>query len=247
MKKILVAVLVVAVTLVLATAAMATISGSKHDLSTTSGAATHATNGNLSSCQFCHTPHLGNNPVVTGAPLWNRSISAGYNAAGAGQYTVYGAALPGQAGSTLGQTGGVLAPGANSKTCLSCHDGTLSMGTVLVGSGAPTTWTDSANSTGGLIDAGAVLIGTDLKQEHPVGIIYNSSVTIAGLRIGADANNRVNGLWKLYAGGDMVGTVECGSCHDPHSNDNAQAGPPSDAPFLKGAKGTMCSDCHSRK
>ncbi len=67
-------------------------------------------------CVYCHTPH-GANPSVD-APLWNRARSSA-------TYTTYD-----QLGtSTLTQT--VTAPGPNSITCLSCHDGTLAIDSVI--------------------------------------------------------------------------------------------------------------------
>lgn len=255
MKKLLVIALVVAVTLIGASSAMAKIAGSKHDLSTTStNTSAKAVGVSVSACQFCHTPHLGNFTSPLGTPLWNRTITTGYtNAANSGNYTVYGAAGPGVAGSTLSQTGGVTAPGANSKTCLSCHDGTLALSAILVGNNSGITgWTGFdvpayVTTPGGLLTGGPSGLGTDLKQEHPIGITYNSTLTGPGLNGPAniDANFKVLGVWKLYGGGDTVGKVECGSCHDPHANDNIAGGV--NAPFLKGSIQTICTDCHSAK
>ena len=62
-------------------------------------------------CIFCHTPHNAA-PIQ---PLWNRNVPV--NA-----YTVYSSnslvAVPGQ-------------PTGSSKLCLSCHDGTIALGSVL--------------------------------------------------------------------------------------------------------------------
>ncbi len=246
MKKILVVALVVAVTLIGASSAMALIANSKHDLSTTSTATIKGTNGSLSSCQFCHTPHLGTNPSNPLAPLWNRSgiNSSGYNATdGSTPYQVYGAIATGSSGTTLSGSQ-VLAPGPNSKTCLSCHDGTVALGNVLVGSAdAPTTYGDYSPTrlTSGRLTGGGGAIGTDLTQEHPVGVVYQTG-NKAGLNTVINTNNEINNKkWKIYGGGIGTGKVECGSCHDPHNTTAGQV------PFLKDTKGTMCSDCHSAK
>ena len=62
-------------------------------------------------CIFCHTPH-NSAPIQ---PLWNRNIPVS-------AYTVYASnslsAIPGQ-------------PTGSSKLCLSCHDGTIALGSVL--------------------------------------------------------------------------------------------------------------------
>ena len=77
----------------------ATITGSKHDLSGSTG-------GEI--CVACHTPHNANT-TVTDAPLWNHTMTTA-------TYEVY--ASPTFNG-TISQPTGV------SKLCLSCHDGTI--------------------------------------------------------------------------------------------------------------------------
>jgi len=225
---------VVAFALMSATAAMAVIKDSKHDLSSTSlNGGIHANNG-VSACQFCHTPHLGTNPSVVGAPLWNRSISgaADYTAAGGGvSYRVYGAASAGIAGVTLGTTV-VNAPGPNSKTCLSCHDGTLALGDVLVGADS-TAYTDpSARLTGGMLTSGPGALTTDLTNEHPVGF------TVVAGRGGTDTVVNMEGHGaKFYSG-----TMECGTCHDPHMTGDATR-----PKFMRMVYSTKCTDCHVSK
>jgi predicted CXXCH cytochrome family protein len=253
MKKILVIALVVAISLMGATAAMARIAGSKHDLSSSStNTGLHATGNSLSACQFCHTPHLGNNDVVTGAPLWNRTMgTGGFSTPGGGTYQVYGATASGATGTTL--AGRVVdAPGPNSKTCLSCHDGTLAMSTVLVGDNSGITgWANNAGEVDGtnkLTSTSTAMLGVDLRQEHPVGVVYNNSApNQAGLNASVNATDyTINGKkWKIYGGGLNAGTVECGSCHDPHGDDSIINSLTS--PFLKDTKTTICIDCHSLK
>ncbi len=226
MKKVL---LITLVLIFVATSAFAVISTSKHNLTAAGGQTTRATSGNLSSCQFCHTPHH----AVVGAgtaPLWNRSLPGG-------SYTLYGA------GFTLASTT-VNQPGANSLTCLSCHDGTVSIGDVAVG-------TDETTFVGNVVGAGdgrlssasSTYFGTSLTREHPVGVVYITGNS-AGLNtvISGGTNPTINNKkWKIYGGGAGTGRVECGSCHDPH---NTTAG---ETPFLKDTRNTMCSDCHSLK
>lgn len=86
-------------------------------------------------CVYCHTPHGANTQIK--APLWNRTINNG-------TYTIYD--KPTTLMRPIGQ------PGPNSLTCLSCHDGTISIDSVLnmpgsglaPGAGGPAT----NNSTG---------------------------------------------------------------------------------------------------
>jgi hypothetical protein len=85
-------------------------------------------------CVYCHTPHGANKQIK--APLWNRTIN------GTG-YTIYD--KPTTLMRPIGQ------PGPNSLTCLSCHDGTISIDSVLNMPGPglePTMGGQSNNSTG---------------------------------------------------------------------------------------------------
>ena len=68
-------------------------------------------------CVYCHTPH-GANKQAGAAPLWNRTVNPG-------NYTIY------DRETTLGLAGRIGLPGPNSLTCLSCHDGTIAIDSVL--------------------------------------------------------------------------------------------------------------------
>lgn len=151
--------------------AMAGIATSKHDLSSTGAFNKFTpTAGNSEICAFCHTPHGADTAAVV--PLWNRKLGA------PASYTTYAA---------LGTTtlDGATAPvGSVSLACLSCHDGTQAMNTVInaPGSGGydaagalwAGTWTagSAVATTGTLNYASIVNIGTDLRNDHPVGIQY---------------------------------------------------------------------------
>jgi len=67
-------------------------------------------------CVYCHTPHGGNRQI--NAPLWNRTINPG-------NYTIY------DKPTTIGLEGRLSLPGPSSLTCLSCHDGTIAIDSVL--------------------------------------------------------------------------------------------------------------------
>lgn len=148
-------------------AVAATITGSKHDLTAaTGGAATKftPTAGDSEICVFCHTPH--GSDTSASVPLWNRKLAVT-------AYTTY---------NTLGTSsmvGGTAKVGSVSVACLSCHDGLTAMNTAIMnapGSGnynaAGGTWAGTW-SAGGTIPAGGITnIGTDLKNDHPVGVQY---------------------------------------------------------------------------
>ncbi|HTN44241.1 MAG TPA: hypothetical protein VMN77_10650 [Nitrospiria bacterium] len=95
-----------------------------HNLSTSNIMAGININGTATStaevCVFCHTPH-GANPNTIGTPgappLWNRTVGA------SGSYTIY--TSPNFDGTNSGQPQGV------SLACLSCHDGTIALDSLI--------------------------------------------------------------------------------------------------------------------
>ncbi|MBX9633779.1 MAG: cytochrome c3 family protein [Magnetospirillum sp.] len=154
------------------------IRNTRHNLSASNSVAVTAGNTPNKStageiCVFCHTPH--GSSTTAAAPLWNKVLAA------PASYTVY-------TSTTLDGT--VDLTNSVSLACLTCHDGTQAMDTVLnaPGSGgydpsgarmAGLTWSGSnvdANS-GKLLAAAVTNLGNDLSNDHPVGIQYaNSSV-----------------------------------------------------------------------
>lgn len=68
-------------------------------------------------CVYCHTPHAANS--AAGTPLWNRTLPSGAT------FTTYATLNS----STLTQT--VTVPGGSSLVCLSCHDGSFAIDSVL--------------------------------------------------------------------------------------------------------------------
>lgn len=223
--------------LLIAAVAFAGIANTKHNLTATGGQYTRTTDTTATLCGFCHIPH-GGNTSTAGLPLWARQTPAG-------PYTVYGASTAGSNGVTLSGTTVNATPGTFSLTCLSCHDGTISLGTI-VKNGVPTTYpmTGNVDGNGRLVDdnnttAYNPLIGTDLRNDHPVGLQYRGeAATYAGLI------NAVNGVvankYPLY--GQNSDQLECASCHDPHREDtNGQT------KFLRGLNANLCQDCHANK
>ncbi|MGK7345966.1 MAG: cytochrome c3 family protein, partial [Candidatus Nitrospinota bacterium M3_3B_026] len=141
-------------------------------------------------CVYCHTPHGANTQID--APLWNRTSPGN-------TYTLYNIPL------TSGQS--PTQPGVNSLTCLSCHDGTVAIDSIInmpgsgrysaaqensVNTGFLDSWPgaagthraligDSGNSSsclychssGGFIPSipfDVFALGTDLTDDHPVGV-----------------------------------------------------------------------------
>ena len=147
--------------------ASAQIAGTKHNLGTTPGGGVNQFSGTAEICVFCHTPHGADTSAAV--PLWNRTLPA------PSSFTTYDSLGT----STLdGRTASV---GSVSIACLSCHDGVTSMSAVINAPGSGTAgnaawiagaWT-GANQVGGKIAPGLITnIGTDLRNDHPIGIQY---------------------------------------------------------------------------
>lgn len=157
--------------------AEAQITNTKHNLGTTpGGTGVNKFSGTAEICVFCHTPHGADTSAAV--PLWNRTLPA------PASFTTY---------DSLGTStlDGKVAPvGSVSIACLSCHDGVTSMSAVINAPGSGTTgdatwqagtWT-GANQVGGKIAPGLITnIGTDLKNDHPIGIQYGGG----GLKVSA--------------------------------------------------------------
>lgn len=138
-------------------------------------------------CIFCHTPHNAS-PV---RPLWNRTMpTEGYSI-----YTSRSLeARPGQ-------------PTGMSKMCLSCHDGTIALGSV-VSRDMP------IQMAGGIttIPAGASNIGTDLSDDHPISFRYDTSL------VGRNSKLKSPAALPREVHLDSNAELQCTSCHDAHND-----------------------------
>jgi len=166
------------------------VRNTKHNLSATGPGPVKAVS-ETQVCVFCHTPHHASSGVT---PLWNRALSNQ-------TYTVY-------TSSSLDANviqGALDQPGGSSKLCLSCHDGTLAIGSVNVlgGQGSATTpGTIGINMTGtgpgGTMAPGAGPdtgftrnLGINLTNDHPISLTYtNTLATRDGELRPVDANQK---------------------------------------------------------
>ncbi len=125
--------------------------------------------GTAEICVFCHTPHGGD--ARAAVPLWNRRLN---NPSSYATYDDLGT-------STFDAE--VAPVGSVSIGCLSCHDGTMAIDSMInePGSGADNpgfsagTWTgsDILGPDDGKLAVGIVQnLGTDLTNDHPVGMQY---------------------------------------------------------------------------
>ena len=210
-----------------ASAQQSKIANTKHNLST-SGSGTVKANTESQICVFCHTPHAAN--ASAPAPLWNRELS---NAT----YTPY------TSNSLDAQTifGALSQPGGSSKLCLSCHDGTMAIGTVGVLGGNTNVSVTMSGTDAGKMPAGPQgatsgftrNLGVDLRNDHPISFTFNDTLAAADGELrrmdaqqrhppasGTVIGIRGPGLKPLLplqpTGTAGAGQVQCTTCHDPH-------------------------------
>lgn len=212
MKKLLLAVVVASV----ASVASAAIEGSSHDMNTV----TFGSAGGGSACAYCHMPHGG--AVVAGAPLWARNTNILADTA----YTYYSSVFGGQPPPS--------AFGGPTKLCLSCHDGSQSVARVLRNGGGNLDLNGGAQVP---IPVGhATYLGTDLSNDHPVSVTYNSANPTAGLAATPPS------AFPLFTNN----TIECSSCHEAHAA-RGQADAYPTRQFMVAYSGDFCVACHSLK
>lgn len=175
-------------------------------------------------CIFCHAPH-NTAPAIA---MWNRTVPGDIYDIYASQSIV---AAQGQ-------------PTGSSKLCLSCHDGTIAIGSLL---NIPGQTTEPLGGTlpipesagritpeGKIAAASPSYIGTNLRDDHPISFAYSLSYP---------SNVEIKSPGSFPAGMklDNFGKLQCTTCHDPHGTnytkflvtplDNAQ----------------LCTACHDQR
>jgi len=197
--------------------ASAGVEATKHNFSVLSSAAVK-TLTTTKICVFCHAPH---NAAPSG-PLWNRQDSGA-------NYNIYQSDT---VVATMGQ------PTGSSKLCLSCHDGTIAIGSLLNLTGvtgpANLPVTGPGVTAGKLTSASTAFIGTDLRDDHPLSFDYSLSYP---------ANVEIKAASALPAEVKLDGNnmVQCTSCHDPH-------GTIYPAFMVKTLEnGVLCEACHDKR
>ena len=112
--------------------------------------------------------------------------------------------------------GNTSTPGAMSQTCLSCHNGLTNIGSIVNGtSDALAVLTTATHS-----------VGTDMTNDHPVGLPIPATTDYLAAQT----------TYPVFSAGN---TVECASCHEPHTG---AAG----AKFLRTAGVIACDACHNK-
>ena len=125
------------------------------------------------------------------------------------------------------KSGATVSVTAASKLCLGCHDGVTAMD-AFGGSAGDATNNKMTNAPG--------VVGTDLTNDHPIGVVYNTVQT----------DTDVTGEYVAVATVDSAlgtslsttGSVSCQTCHDVHEYDSANQ------PLLRTARADLCTTCH---
>ncbi|HKD59776.1 MAG TPA: cytochrome c3 family protein [Terracidiphilus sp.] len=161
-------------------------------------------------CAYCHAPHSGLN-----AGLWNQKLTTQ-------TYTTYSSG-------TGKNTSLQPALGSVSNQCLSCHDGTVAVGTTAAY--GPVTTKGSMNT--------ADVFGSNMQSSHPfsLGLPLKDNIVLAASLVASGRTADTTGAVKL-----INGNVECTSCHNPH----VQAKDPVSLNFLvkDSSSGQLCLACH---
>jgi predicted CXXCH cytochrome family protein len=161
-------------------------------------------------CIFCHTPHNARRDIPY---LWNRNdTTVNY--------------IPYQSSTLYASVG---QPTGASKLCLSCHDGTIALGSLI-------SEEEEIPFAGGIrfMPEGPSKLGTDLSDDHPVSFIYDSALAITNTEL-VDPSLLTPEV-KL----DKDGQLQCTSCHDPHDDTNGK--------FLVKPNNysDLCTTCHQK-
>jgi predicted CXXCH cytochrome family protein len=225
-----------------------TIANSRHNVPSTNYAAGTGSGGYQQICIYCHTPH---NPRLN-VPLWNRNENA------AGTWTYYNSPTL----TSYTKASQVVSSSTVSGFCLTCHDGQTTIGAI-------------QNRADTKIDIGAVIgnsngttgnetnvkgnIGTDLSNDHPVGLDYAKAQASLDPDQLAGTEQATNGillrLWPVAdvkktlgnflfnsdgTAGDNGTQMECASCHKVHD--------PFNPPFLRVTNNMshLCLACHNK-
>jgi predicted CXXCH cytochrome family protein len=183
------------------------LAGSSHDIG-------------IAGCKGCHAPHNGalanGGAQSTGVIMnWARSFPAAGNT-----FLIYDSATVATAGKAV-ELGGALTSSSDNRMysllCLSCHDGVTSTFSGMTARRMVGSRVTGANDSLGL------------TNDHPVNMPYPAA-TVSGFA----AVGTVGLTLPLYG---STNTVQCGTCHDAHSNVNTM--------YLRQPNNTAhCTLCH---
>lgn len=231
MKKVLL--LAIAVSLVVAGMAVASVVSSRHDMRL-------KISGNTQNqvCVFCHHPHRGYSAAgVSATLLWN------FQDTDTVAFTTYGS--PTVQGTVVGDALNLTGNSVYSAYCLVCHDSDFATDTLInkpSGTGALTEIDSYVN------DVDNIAGDTDnLTNDHPIDFDYSASANLdatkgikAQLNDSAVLGQQTGQTYPLF-----TGTMQCATCHNVHNGDNQAI------QFMRGStalsNSNICRDCHTNK
>jgi predicted CXXCH cytochrome family protein len=161
-------------------------------------------------CAYCHAPHSGLN-----IGLWNQKLTTQ-------SYSLY---------TSDTETNITRQPtlGYSSNMCLSCHDGTVGVGTTVV--------YGQVTMHGSMYTQD--VFGANLQSSHPFSmqVPLRDNIDLVSTLTTTGKTADPTGAVRLIAG-----NVECNSCHDPHVQARDQVS--QNFLVLNSANGAMCLACH---
>jgi len=178
--------------------------------------------GNLASpCLYCHAPHSGieGTAGVSGTPLWSQKLSSVQS------YQMY------TSSTMVNQTNPLPPLGSNSSLCLSCHDGTVAVGT-----STPYGQISMSQSLNGT----SADLTTNLQSTHPFNFVtplQPAPDLWPSLSSSPPSTQDKTGAVRL-----INGNVECGSCHNPHLQNIDASG---SFLVIDNSESALCLACHS--
>jgi len=249
MKKVLI--LTLAISLIVAGIALATVVSTKHDMrpgsSPTGAKATGATTSQV--CVFCHHPHRGQNAVVSAALLWNISDASTIYQTYAATSTITSIGIQ-NPGDNVGAQDSTLTPSVYTLLCMGCHDGGGSTNSFIRG---------TVDGTLGSFPTltGLPNLGSTLGDDHPVDFVYPASAGDVKPASGSDViGNLTSVVYPLFSNGAASNqyTMQCATCHDVHNGQSLNVQFMRDklaggSTYAGGVivNSRICVDCHTSK
>ena len=151
----------------------------KHNLSVR-GAIEGQKSSVQSMCEFCHSPHS----IKAKVPTW-RGSNPGT------RYIMYDQSISSTSNIPVDPS---RQPDGSSILCLSCHDGTIALG----------------SSQSSMPAGSSSILGTDLSDDHPISFVYDATLAAA------DGQLKYTPMFPVTLDGNSK--LQCASCHDPHND-----------------------------
>jgi predicted CXXCH cytochrome family protein len=189
-------------------AALLTAAGSTAALATVVGTAHDFSTKGWSGGRICIVCHTPHG-ASQNVPLWNHAMTSA-------TYALY-------TSPTMDVTAGQ--PGYVSKLCLSCHDGTVAVDSY-------------GGNQGSEYATGTALLGTNLADDHPIGIDWkHQTLETSAACQNCHFNDGIQPVLPFYDG-----KLECATCHEPHNNGTGGV------KFLRKtvAGSQLCLHCHDK-